>query len=311
MASKPRRGALNVVNTPDAGGDTSGFDQSPDILSRIRSGGFRTESEVRTELGRKLAEDLVERVGEAHGMTTEEKQSLRQKLLNGKINTLRETDASHRKIYAELIAEFNEECNRIGQGFDLFEKYAPAEQQLIDDANALHERAELAQKDAEADWYIIPGNKEKAIAKAKAAVDAAVLAKAQAKDQADITKAKRLLNADFSELFTRFQERGEHTKRELNRSRGETQKEYGQVQAKKQDAFKEKAGAAKLLEELKPKVADALERLRAAEEVRDQNVVGTEDRAKAELACSDLRREVETLNGQLNQTLAYFQVMER
>ena len=305
-----RKAPLNVVEK-----DTSEVSNvelsSDDTIERIRSGQTRIARAPQSESVRRLATAMAEKVGEAHGLSGEESKDLAAKILSGKIEDVRPNEVKDRKIYAELLADYNEECAKIGHGFDEFRKYIASEQKLIDDASALVKECEDAYEGAKNDWYIIPGNKGRAIQKAETALTAAKAGIAQATEQANIARTKRHLNASFAELFGHFEKRGAEIDAALEKSADATSVSYDTVKVEKVNAFKQKVEAAKLIEELKPKIEDAVREVQQEESIRDGLEVGSPPRAESEQKVSDLRRKVEELSGSKDRALVLFQNKER
>ncbi|OGZ12300.1 MAG: hypothetical protein A2942_00905 [Candidatus Lloydbacteria bacterium RIFCSPLOWO2_01_FULL_50_20] len=312
----PRKSSLNVVaETPaKSSASDSGVGSSSDILARIRSGESRLgEAGVsdRTRQKVDLSIDLAEQVGQAHKLENEKVRDLAGEILTAKLSELREKLPENQKVLAELLKSLEEECNKIGGGFENFEKHSTDEEALMAKAKSLLARCEAALEHAKNDWYLIPGNKERAIAKAQSDRDAAQAGVAQSIEQAKIARTKRLLNADFSDMFARFNARIEQTLVLLDTSQRATVKEYNQVQVEKVRAFKQKTEAAVAMEELRPQVAEAIAKLQQDETIRDGLEIGTKERSEAEEAVSNQKKKVETLQGYLNQALALFQAKER
>lgn len=306
-----RKASLNVV--ADAPASTQDVGSTDDLLSEIQSGvAVRTRTEGRSGVENiDLAIDLSQKIGETFKITDEKKRNLAEEILTARLDKLRENVLVEQRSVAEMRKLLDDEFNKIGGGFESFEKYDPSEQLRLDDASALVKRSEAALEHAKSDWYIIPGNKERAILRTQSAMDAAKVAEAQAKEQVHIDRTNRILNANFSETFKGLNQRTEQTLDVLGSGLKALEPKAAVVQSAKLKAFEQKSKAAAAIEKLETEVSQAIAKLQQDETIRDGLEVATEARADAEQQVSVQQKLLQDLESRRSQALAVFQSKER
>lgn len=308
MPAKRPHTSLNVVSGSGTQGGTNSTD---DLLAEIQGGQQQRIAQVARsgEVQERVdvALQLAEQVGQLHTIGDPEKRNLAQVILSAQMKDLRESLPGEQKLLAELLKGLGDEFDNLGSEFSNFETLNASEQAIVDNAKGMETHAQASLLAAQSAWFF----KQTKIAKALADIESSKLAVAQSIEQANNMRTRRILNADFSEIFKSFAKRVDETLQVLTKGVEDIAFQYDAAQTAKMTAFTHKKMAATSMEKLQIDVAQAIEAVKEFETVRDGLTVGTEDRTKVEQQISDKRRDVETLQGRLNQAIMIFQAKER
>lgn len=271
----------------------------------------RIQSEVSAEQLATELDQLGQQFEEASKIDDEQQRATRTRILTSTHEQIINRSNQQRADLAKAMANLDVLVLSLGDKFKQLTQPSAEEQQLIINANNAVLEAEQKLAEAKNDWYIIPGRKEAATSRAEAALEAAKSNVEVAKQQSEEMARQRLLSANFEVLFQEMQNRSLTVATVITDRARECEKELKDVSSRKLVMNKEKEQAAKQLEELRAQVQDLETRLADEEQTLAAQVKDTAEYAQWDTKVSESRRQLQVLNGTLQQVTAIFQNRER
>ncbi len=308
-------------------------DDTPDI-DRILNGNYGTDQTVVSQVKtrdvitnvrfRQEANEMADQVIGVEAMSAEEKIKVREKILQAKIEQLRQALPDDKRALGALTSTLNSSFQDLKEGFATVAQFTSEEQRVIDDAERAHATAAEALNEAtqqrekansKTTWF---GIRERAVAGTQAALVAAQETEVATKTAIEVATATaqkmrddRLQNADFEESFAFIEACVKQTKIAITERIKNLTDQSSEAEAKRTQSFERQQTAAKNMETSQTKVDELAARFQQESEARDQLPAGSSERVEADAKVAATQHEFEEARARHDQQLAIYQEMEK
>ncbi len=298
-----------------------GSDVIADMKAKRQERAARATGVARVDPTAQLAVDLSVKLSKTDNRSPEAVRDLAQEIMGATLADLRSSLPAEQKVLAEILKTLEDDLNQVGGAFSELETYSADEEAIIGEAKKAVTSSEghvsLAKTkmaELESAWFfkgMRTSTAQAELAKAEADLVSAKLGVANAVDQANVVREKRLLNADFSDLYAGFARRLDETFTILKDSIKAADADATRLRKEIEVAYTDKTKAAKAIKDLEAELPVALAKLEQAREECGTLLAGSPERTALEQSISDQESWIQELQGQLNVKLADFQAAER
>ena len=285
---------------------------SAQLFEQLMSGTDQAVASLqkRTERTTDLADQLAEvqdQLEQAAQIRDAKEREVRLKILGANFNQLRQDAAAEEKDLAEAVVGLSSILGEMGVEYAQLGSQSPAEQQLIERAEARLARSEQERVQAQGKWLF----KAAAIAKADQEIAAAKQGIEYAKSEAIRLARKRLLAANIEQSLQDFMLKVEKTIQIMSDRMNQINEQVQKVTVREAEALKAKEAAAAAMEKFDQELNEAEAELHSEEDKLSSLANGTQEYVKQEQTISGLRMRVEELRGRRNTALTLFQSKEK